>query len=1086
MKINRKYYRLAFLFLCLVTMPFAQAQENWRDAYQKGVGNYSRIYNGEQENGYSFGYINHPYWHDEFKDAQITYQGVTYQHVLTNIDMFTNQVIVLSPDKRFRYVYQSDRLENLVLNDSHCFFVSKNQAPVEGWLSAYYQGEFLKVCLYPSIVNTRKVVRDGVNLREFVRKDVLYLYFNGKWNKISQEDDLIKVIDKPYRKELRQFCKLRNLNLNKNSVAGWVELCTYVESLLKKDGYKNLTNQLHATAALPEKFNKVAVLSNLSLGDKSIQKDIPAFVYARTKNETNLVSSDLLNVTGAKASTENLVYTVGNVAKSGEKGNVEIHGVISSFKTGEPVVGVRLHVKDGNYLGISDALGHYRLEVPRGKVEVELSGMGVIDTRRQMMIYSEGELNIELEDRTLALDEVTVTAGRIFNVNEVQMGVQKLQVSDLKTIPTAFGELDVLQVIQTLPGVKTTGEGSGGFSVRGGSTDQNLILFNDGTIYNPSHLFGFFSAFNGNMLENMELYKSSVPAQYGGRISSVLDITSRKGDKQKYTGEFNLGLLTSSFNVEGPIAKGKTSFLLGGRMTYSDWILGLVPEKSGYKDGKAGFYDLNAVLSHTFNEKNNILFSGYFSHDSFQFEESAKYAYANANASMKYTHLFNGEFPMSITAGWDHYDYNTEDQSNPYDSYRLEYNINQYFTKWDFMNKNIERLTLNWGLQGMLYQVMPGQVSPIGSESLYALRKLQDEKAFEGALYGNTIWDITPKLSLSAGVRFSLFRALGPRAWNQYQDGELPETESFVGQVTSGSGEEIKTWMGPEFRASLRYNITDDFSVKAGLNSMRQYIHKLSNTLVVSPTDIWKLSDANIRPQTGNQVSLGFYKDFGKGLWETSIEGYYKKMEDYLDYRSGAQLLMNSHIETDVVPTHGKAYGVEVMLKKQEGSLNGWVSYTYSRTLLQQNDPRIQDPVNGGDWYPAEYDKPHEFKLVGNYQFTQRYSTSFNIDYSTGRPQTLPISKYYDYTIGSESFFYTNRNEVRIPDYFRMDFSFNIKPTHKITAKTHVFFTIGCYNITGRKNVYSIYFKNENGQIKGYKMSVYGSQIPYASVNIKF
>ena len=297
----------------------------------------------------------------------------------------------------------------------------------------------------------------------------------------------------------------------------------------------------------------------------------------------------------------------------------------------------------------------------------------------------------------------------------------------------------------------------------------------------------------------------------------------------------------------------------------------------------------------------------------------------------------------------------------------------------------------------------------------------------------------------------------------------------------------LKTYHGPEFRAGLRYAFTDDFSVKAGVNTMRQYIHKVSNTMVMSPTDTWKLSDMYIEPQTGTQYSLGFYKNFMGGDLEASVEGYYKTIDHYLDYRSGAQLLMNDHLETEVLPTEGRAYGVEFMLKRPKGKLNGWISYTYSRTELRQSDPRIASPVNNGDWYPAEDDKPHDFKLVGNYQFTQRYSTSLNVDYSTGRPQTMPVSQYYDHTIGATTFFYSERNGVRIPDYFRVDLSFNIKPTHRLTAKTHTFFTIGVYNLLGRKNVYSIYFQNEGDEgMKGYKMSIFGAPIPYASFNVKF
>lgn len=687
------------------------------------------------------------------------------------------------------------------------------------------------------------------------------------------------------------------------------------------------------------------------------------------------------------------------------------------------------------------------------------------------------------EEQMYDLDEVTITAGRLDNVRGVEMGVHRLSMEDMQTIPTAFGEMDVLKVVQTLPGVKTMGEGTSGMSVRGGATDQNLILFNDNTVYNPSHLFGFFSAFNGNLVDDMQLYKSSIPARYGGRISSVLDITTKRGNKEKYTGDISLGLLTSSLNLEGPIRKGKTSLLLGGRATYSDWILGIIPEKSGYRDGSAGFYDANLLLSHNFSVRDNLYLSAYYSSDRFSFEEGQKYGYRNANASLKFVHVFGENSPLSLVAGMDHYDYSTSEYENPYDAYTLRYKIGQQFGRLDYLHQELEHHKINIGLNGMLYGVMPGEVKPYTTESLYKADRLQQEKALEAAAYLNEEWEVTDRFSLNAGIRLSFFSAMGPRTYNTYEDGVLPQLTNKTG-VTTESGS-FKTYMGPEFRASLRYAFTDYLSLKAGVNSMRQYIHKLSNTLVASPTDSWKLSDAYIAPQTGVQYSMGLYRNLEGNNIEVSLEGYYKTMDHYLDYRNGAKLIMNSHLETDVVPTHGRAYGVEIMAKRTEGQLNGWVSYTYSRTQLQQNDPRIISPVNGGDWYNADYDKPHEFKLVGNYRFTQRYSMSLNMDYSTGRPLTLPVSKVYDHTINAYTFFYTDRNAARIPDYFRMDLSFNIKPTHRITARTHTFFTVGVYNLTGRKNVYSIYFKSEDGDIRGYRMSVFGSPIPYVSFNVK-
>ena len=809
-------------------------------------------------------------------------------------------------------------------------------------------------------------------------------------------------------------------------------------------------------------------------------------LFAQEKGSTIDGNHELLLSGKQKATSANKIYVVGKAGNPTNQKMVELTGTITSFKTGEPVTGVNMVVKNPTWsTAVSDANGRYVLKVPQGEVDIEMTGIGIIDTHRRLMVYENGILDIELEDKMQTLEEVTVTANKVENVKGVQMGVQALAVEDLKTIPTAFGELDVIKVVQALPGVKTMGEASSGLNVRGGSTDQNLIQWNEGTIYNPTHLFGFFSAFNGSIVQDMELYKGSIPAKYGGRISSVLDINSRRGNKEKYQGEISLGLLTSSLALEGPIKKDKTSLLLAGRTTYSDWLLNLLPEKSRYKNGKAGFYDLNLLLSHQFSQKDNLYISGYYSHDRFNFLENEKYEYANANANLQWAHLFNDNFRMTTTAGYDHYDYATKSWQDEHNAYKMGYDINQYYLKMDFNHSQLEKHRIDWGLNAIMYDINPGKVQPHGSASLYIPKTLQKEKALEAALYLNEEWEITPQLTASIGARYSLFNAFGKRTFNTYKDGELPSILNITG--TESRDGNLKTYHAPEFRLGLRYAFTDNFSVKAGFNTMQQYIHKVSNTMTMSPTDTWKLSDMFIEPQKGIQYSLGFYKNLMDDQLEASIEGYYKTMDNYLDYRSGAQLLMNDHLETEVLPTEGRAYGVEFMLKRPKGKFNGWFSYTYSKTELRQSDARIARPANKGEWYPAEYDKPHDIKFVGNYQFTQRYSASLNVDYSTGRPQTMPVSQYYSNTIGATTYVFSERNGVRIPDYFRMDLSFNIKPTHRLNAKTYTFFTIGVYNLTGRKNIYSIYFQNEGKEgMKGYRMSIFGAPIPYASFNVKF
>lgn len=787
-----------------------------------------------------------------------------------------------------------------------------------------------------------------------------------------------------------------------------------------------------------------------------------------------------------KATSENKVYNIGDPYTRKPAAFVNVSGKVTDFKTGDPMIGINLIVKDPWIATTTGSNGQYSLRLPAGRVQLEISGMNVKESRRQLMLYSDGEIDIELEEEDHLLDEILITSGRIQNVKSTQIGMERLQVSRIKNIPTALGEVDLLRAIQTLPGVKTVGEASSGFNVRGGATDQNLILLNDGTIYNPNHLFGFFSAFSSDMIKEAEIYKSSIPSKYGGRISSVLDITAKEANKEKFTGSAGIGLVTSKLNLEIPVIKQKSSLLLSGRTTYSDWILGALPKKSGYNDGKAGFYDLGGVYSHSFGDKHNLNVFGYYSHDRFSFNENEKYAYNNMNASAKWRSIFNDKLIGYFTVGYDHYDYKNQESTNEIEAFELSFDINQMFAKADFTYSLNDKHTLDMGFKTLYYDINAGKVKPVGTESQIKGDVLQKDKALESAFYIGDQWEVTSQLSVNAGIRYSVFNALGPKTYNTYQDGMLPSLSTITGVEKIGSGKVIQTYHGPEFRLSARYAFTDDFSVKAGFNSMRQYIHKLSNTAVMSPTDTWKLSDANIKPQRGWQAAAGLYMNSPRNIWEYSLEGYYKKMNDYLDYRSGAKIIMNHHIETDVIRTEGHSYGVELSVKKVAGKLNGWVSYTYSRTFLRQNDKMIEKPVNNGDWYPTEYDKPHDFKLVGNYKFTERYSMSVNVDYSTGRPTTIPAGQYFDKELNSMRVYYTDRNSYRIPDYFRTDISFNIEPSHKLTLLTHSSISIGVYNVTGRKNVYSIYYLAEDGKIQGYKMSIFGTPIPFITYNIRF
>ncbi len=761
------------------------------------------------------------------------------------------------------------------------------------------------------------------------------------------------------------------------------------------------------------------------------------------------------------ATFTNKVYEIGR-EDNVEGDKLYLSGVVQNVRNGEPLVGVSIFTDDGKYYTQTDEFGFYKILLPAGANKLNASGFSLEDVSLDVRLYQTGTLDIIMKEKVFSLKEATVSAESSNSRRSNKMGVELVRINRIKNVPTVLGEADVLKVLITLPGVKSVGEAAGGFNVRGGATDQNLILFNDGTIYNPSHLFGLFSAFNPDVVTDVELFKSSIPAEYGGRLSSVLEIRGREGNDKKVTGSLGVGLLTAKGHIEGPLSKsGKTKFIVGARTTYSDWLLGLLPENSGYNQGTASFYDVNGSISHKFNDKNTIYAYGYYSKDRFSFSIDTTYNYSNINGSVKWRSNFSDKHSMVFSAGYDQYGYNVFDTHNPADAYNLKFTIQQGFAKLKFKSVLGDKHTLNYGLNAIYYQLRPGMMLPYDipgeEQSLIEENILDDEQGVESALFISDTWNISDKFSADLGIRYSAFVNLNP----------------------------FKFYGGPEFRVSAKYLASDRVTIKAGFNSMRQYIHMLSNTTTMSPTDIWKLSDVDIKPQTGWQAAAALYSTHFDNKVEFSLEGYYKRMDDYLDYKSGSVLIMNSNLAEDVIQTRGQAYGAEVMIKKPLGKLNGWVSYTYSRTFLQDKGVDGIYAVNRGEWYPAAYDKPHDVKFVGNYKFTHRYSISLNVDYSSGRPVTVPVGKYlYG---GGYRLYYSDRNSYRIPDYFRMDVALNIEPGHHLKQLTHFSVTLGVYNVTGRKNAYSVYYDTSSGKkVQGYMLTIFGAPIPYININMKF
>ena len=753
---------------------------------------------------------------------------------------------------------------------------------------------------------------------------------------------------------------------------------------------------------------------------------------------------------------QNKTYEIGDPDGVRKSGRSTVRGYVRDVASGEPLAGISVYLQDGRTFTQTDAFGFYKISVPGGSNKLGFSGFSYEDMLLDLMVYDDGALDVVMKEKVYTLKGAVVTSESMSQHRTPQMGIERVRINLIKNVPVAFGETDALKVVMTLPGVKSVGEASSGFNVRGGATDQNLILFNGGTVYNPNHMFGLLSAFNPDVINDVELYKSSIPAEYGGRISSVLEVRSRDGNSKKVQGSLGLGLLTSRLHLEGPIVKDRTTFILGGRTTYSNWIFDKLPSNSSYAGGRASFQDVNLGLSHKINERNSIHAYGYFSRDKFSFSHDTTFRYRNISGALKWHSIFNDRHSMVATVGYDSYHYGLEDTYNKYAAYELKTAIDQVYAKLNFKSSVADAHTLSYGLNATGYDLNPGELLPVGETSLVRARSLSRERALEAAVYLGDTWQINGRLSVDAGFRWSQFIR--------------PGDTKFHG--------------GPEFRLSGKYSFDDQTSLKAGFNTMRQYIHMISNSVNVSPTDSWRLTSDAIRPQTGWQAAAGLYRTLMDGTVDLSLETYYKRVKHYIDYKSGAVLVMNENLADDLIETENRSYGVEFMAKKTLGKLNGWLSYTYARSRLREMEDRGYQTINGGKWYNAPYDKPHDVKVVANYKFTHRYSLSANLDYATGRPVTVPVGRY-NYA-GGMRLVYSERNSYRIPDYFRLDLALIIEPSHYLKQLTHMSITLGCYNVTGRKNPYSVFYTSDGRSVSGHMLSVFATQIPYANINLKF
>lgn len=774
------------------------------------------------------------------------------------------------------------------------------------------------------------------------------------------------------------------------------------------------------------------------------------------------------------------IFEIGSAEAISPSGRATLKGAVIDRETSDPIVGSTIYFPALEIGAGTDADGRFSVELPIGKHELTVSYLGYTTLTAPITVFNDGDLTFPLEKVSIALEEVVVEAEAAdANVSSAAIGLTRIKTDEIRKLPSFMGEVDVLKSLLQQPGVSSVGEGAGGFNVRGGNVDQNLVLMDEQFIFNTSHALGFFSAFNPDMVNSVELYKGYMPAQFGGRLSSVLDVQMRDGNDQQFTMKGGIGVVASRISAEGPVIKDKSSFLAGFRTTYSDWVLGLIniPE---VQRSSASFYDANLRYTHRFDENNQLILSLYSTQDKTVFNDEFGFDYATKGGQLTYKKILNPRLISTLSATASQYDATGKELRDSVTSAQL-YTRYQYLKIKELINYSPNNdLEILGGVSGIYYRVLPGEKEPFGQLSTVVPVYLESEQALESAAFLNTGWTISSRFSLSAGARFAHYRALGPRSYFNYQNPEFPTEETITGQTDAGSGETIARYSSLEPRLGLRYLLNPQTSLKAGYSRTAQFINQLANLTSPTPVSIWQLSNPYIEPQRAHSFSLGLFRNMQNNGWETSAEGYFRYIDRLTDYKDFAELTANPHIETELLYGTGRAYGLELSVRKKRGEFNGWISYTYSRTLQQVEE------INDGDWYPAHFDKPHDLTVVANWQLTGRISLVLNFNYSTGRPITAPVGRYT--VAGKYSVLeYSKRNQVRIPDYHRLDLAFTVDRNYRKNQRLKSNWTFAIYNLYGRKNAYSVFFRPTVNQLpRTTRLAVLGSAFVSLTLNFNF
>ncbi len=771
-----------------------------------------------------------------------------------------------------------------------------------------------------------------------------------------------------------------------------------------------------------------------------------------------------------------MTEVVGDLSSVSGSGQMILNGKVIDGETGERVIGATLLIQETSHGTATDETGTYEIPLRPGDYTLTVQYIGYRKREIPIKVIGSGSLDIEIVKGSILLDEVVVEAQkRDENVQSVQAGVTRLRTREIEKLPSFLGEVDVLKSLLLQPGVSSIGEGSSGFNVRGGDVDQNLILIDEAMLFNSSHALGFFSAFNSDIVSDATLYKANIPAKYGGRLSSVLEVNVKDGNFERLHFKGGLGVVSSRFTLEGPLKANQTSFLISGRSTYSDWLLGAinVPE---LKASSAFFYDSNLRITHRFDDRNFVSLSAYISEDDFTFNDQFGFQYQTSLGQLTYQRLFGNNLLSTLSAVWGEYD-SSQEELRPLFASNLRIGTRYWKFKENLsLEKNV--LKLDGGVSAILYEVSPGQLEAVGSESLIRPKMVEDENGIEAAAYLLAAYDLSPRTTVEAGLRVVHYQYRGPREMNVYEDPARPREENILGRMIF-EGSSIYSSARIEPRLSARHKLSPESSLKIGYSRTSQFINQISNTDTPTPTNVWKLSDQYIPGQLSHNFSLGYFRNFKQNIYITSVDVFYRYMDELFDYKDFADLVANDHLETELRRGIGRSRGLELSIKKQVGYIHGWINYTYSRS------ERKVAQVNEGRWYPAVFDKPHDLSLVANIQVNKRNTISINFNYSTGRPITIPTDRYLlenQFSVLN----YSQRNAFRIPNYHRLDFAYTLGQGFKKSRKFKTSWTFSVYNLYGRRNPFSVFLEQVTlGEPRVRRLSVLGSAFPSLTFNFE-